>query len=941
MTNFQKLKHEARRAEQRSDWARAIDLYRRALDTDEDMTDLSLYNRIGDLYHRQGQTDEAVGSYEQAVERYAENGMHTSAIALCNKILRIAPDRASVFRRLAGLHAQTGLLLEGRANCMEYVRRCLEEDAAGDARAAIEEFTALSGDEEVRLEYADALANAGDPASAIEQLEALYGARKHPGVDAVDLVERIVALGGDAPESSEPAAAEGEAAGTGSEVGPVDLAALVARELGLAAEPSGFDPSPPPPGPEPRRAGEDGLDAVRQLVCEFREQVSHALEGADISIRYDLGIEFMTIGLLEEAIEEFRSVVANPGLVEAASARIAECVALRNAGESFAPRAPLVASAQTVPLAAPAEPDESITQEEPDVSLADVYGVVELPPPDQEPADHTADDEARGGDEADGDNELQGHFFRARLAQYRIRRAEERHSTDHAGHLDLGSAYVEMDLFHEAVREFGVALSGPRPVSARAARSLAELTTGPGTPADMALQALAILAGSDHASSVPELGAALVEAWGPGHELADRLAELLGAHATRTDDLPALESMFPGLLEQTAPPAATHEIEAPAEPSTTGPETAPESVPGSAEGSPPPVAQPPASAEREAEAPRTPRPDHSASASGMKPEDLAELDELLSQLDGADLDGTAMLDLEIEEADQLAADGNHGVAADLLTSVLERLESEHRTREAIDVSHRLLSLRPDDVMLHHHHTELALMVNSREILLASYAELGACLRRNDTARNARAAYGRMLDIDPVNEQAKAAIAEIDADEVSGERRAEEHEHEASAPAGAETAGRGEFDALLDGLDTGGGEENGRVLRYDELDDSGEADPVASSHHDLGLAFRQMGMWDEASRELSAALEGVSDRLSVLEALGECLVKAERGGEAVALLQGELRADEGAEQVGPLYWLGIALQATGDDAAARATFTRIEAASPGYRDAAGRLAGLSL
>lgn len=896
MTNFQKLKHEARRAEQRSDWARAIDLYRRALDTDEDMTDLSLYNRIGDLYHRQGQTDEAVGSYEQAVERYAENGMHTSAIALCNKILRIAPDRASVFRRLAGLHAQTGLLLEGRANCMEYVRRCLEEDAAGDALAAIEEFTALSGDEEVRLEYADALANAGDPASAIEQLEALYGARKHPGVDAVDLVERIVALGGDAPESSEPAAAEGEAANTSSEVGPVDLAALVARELGLAAEPSGFDPSPPPPGPEPRRAGEDGLDAVRQLVCEFREQVSHALEGADISIRYDLGIEFMTIGLLEDAIEEFRSVVANPGLVEAASARIAECVALRNAGESFAPRAPLVASAQTVPPAAPAEPDESITQEEPDVSLADVYGVVELPPPDQEPADHTADDEARGGDEADGDNELQGHFFRARLAQYRIRRAEERHSTDHAGHLDLGSAYVEMDLFHEAVREFGVALSGPRPVSARAARSLAELTTGPGTPADMALQALAILAGSDHASSVPELGAALVEAWGPGHELADRLAELLGAHATRTDDLPALESMFPGLLEQTAPPAATHEIEA---------------------------------------------PDHSASASGMKPEDLAELDELLSQLDGADLDGTAMLDLEIEEADQLAADGNHGVAADLLTSVLERLESEHRTREAIDVSHRLLSLRPDDVMLHHHHTELALMVNSREILLASYAELGACLRRNDTARNARAAYGRMLDIDPVNEQAKAAIAEIDADEVSGERRAEEHEHEASAPAGAETAGRGEFDALLDGLDTGGGEENGRVLRYDELDDSGEADPVASSHHDLGLAFRQMGMWDEASRELSAALEGVSDRLSVLEALGECLVKAERGGEAVALLQGELRADEGAEQVGPLYWLGIALQATGDDAAARATFTRIEAASPGYRDAAGRLAGLSL
>ena len=82
MTTFQKLKHEARRAEQRSDWARAIDLYQRALDTDEDMADLSLYNRIGDLYLRLGQNEDAVESYERAVERYADNGMLTSAICL-------------------------------------------------------------------------------------------------------------------------------------------------------------------------------------------------------------------------------------------------------------------------------------------------------------------------------------------------------------------------------------------------------------------------------------------------------------------------------------------------------------------------------------------------------------------------------------------------------------------------------------------------------------------------------------------------------------------------------------------------------------------------------------------------------------------------------------------------------------------------------------------
>jgi hypothetical protein len=101
------------------------------------------------------------------------------------------------------------------------------------------------------------------------------------------------------------------------------------------------------------------------------------------------------------------------------------------------------------------------------------------------------------------------------------------------------------------------------------------------------------------------------------------------------------------------------------------------------------------------------------------------------------------------------------------------------------------------------------------------------------------------------------------------------------------------------------------------------------------------MWNEAARELGSALEGVSDRLSVLETLGECLVKAERPNEAVELLQAELRADEDAGQVGPLYWLGIALQSGGDDEAARSVFARVEAASPGYRDAAGRLSELSL
>ena len=73
MTTFQQLKHEARKAEQRSDWRKAIALYREAMRYDEQQhgsAELGLFNRIGDLHIRLGEVPQAVECYEQAADRY-------------------------------------------------------------------------------------------------------------------------------------------------------------------------------------------------------------------------------------------------------------------------------------------------------------------------------------------------------------------------------------------------------------------------------------------------------------------------------------------------------------------------------------------------------------------------------------------------------------------------------------------------------------------------------------------------------------------------------------------------------------------------------------------------------------------------------------------------------------------------------------------------------
>ena len=74
--NLEKLKDSARKFEQKEDWRKAIEVYLKAIQQIESgaetSPDLSLYNRVGDLYLKTNDTAAAVRSYERAVDLYAE-----------------------------------------------------------------------------------------------------------------------------------------------------------------------------------------------------------------------------------------------------------------------------------------------------------------------------------------------------------------------------------------------------------------------------------------------------------------------------------------------------------------------------------------------------------------------------------------------------------------------------------------------------------------------------------------------------------------------------------------------------------------------------------------------------------------------------------------------------------------------------------------------------
>src|SRR6266540_583597 len=110
----------------------------------EDNPDLSIFNRVGDLYLKVKEPAKAADYYDKAVDKYAELGFHNNAIAMCNKVLRNAPGRQTTYLKLAKLYAAKGFMAEAKQNFVEYAERMQKAGKIQQAFSALKEFTDIS-----------------------------------------------------------------------------------------------------------------------------------------------------------------------------------------------------------------------------------------------------------------------------------------------------------------------------------------------------------------------------------------------------------------------------------------------------------------------------------------------------------------------------------------------------------------------------------------------------------------------------------------------------------------------------------------------------------------------------------------------------------------------------------------------------------------------------
>src|SRR5881396_2945088 len=301
-------------------------------------------------------------------------------------------------------------------------------------------------------------------------------------------------------------------------------------------------------------------------------------------------------------------------------------------------------------------------------------------------------------------------------------------------------------------------------------------------------------------------------------------------------------------------------------------------------------------------------------------------------------------------------------------------ETRGNLRQAQDLVDEILRLDPNSVRHRQKQVEFAFKSGDKAKLIDAYVELADTLLRSDLPDKARAVYKRVSEHDPANERAKAALAMLapvatPPPEPPAKPKAKVRETEGKTAARDakmtvrdEAVEAGDFVDLsamileedlpvrdtrmkvADEEPTGDEERDFQEMlaRFKQGIDENIDEGDFQSHYDLGVAFKEMGLLDEAIAELQKALRAPDGKLRSSEALGVCFI--DKGAYVVAesILRRalDLPASGDQERLGVLYWLARALEEQGKRVEARDLYGRVFAVDIRFRDVRERAKALA-
>lgn len=137
--------------------------------SDDNPRDVNTINRIGDLYVRLRKNKEAIRQFMRIADFYAGDGFHLKAIAMYKKITKLDPAHAEANERLADLYAKQGLVIEARTQFLSLAEQYLKAGQKPKAIQLFQKIQAMEPDNlKVRVILADLLGKEGDSGKAVD-----------------------------------------------------------------------------------------------------------------------------------------------------------------------------------------------------------------------------------------------------------------------------------------------------------------------------------------------------------------------------------------------------------------------------------------------------------------------------------------------------------------------------------------------------------------------------------------------------------------------------------------------------------------------------------------------------------------------------------------------------------------------------------------------------
>jgi tetratricopeptide (TPR) repeat protein len=883
MSNVAKLKKEAADLEAKKQFEKAVKVYVRLFAEFErhpQEVDAALFNRVGDLQVKLGQVAEAVDTYEKGVDYYAEGGFFNNAIALCNKVLRQAPGRASIYYKLGKVSAQKGFKGEARQNFLEYADRMEKAGKTPEAFRALMEFMDLVPDQDdVRAMLADQLLKADRKADAVVQLQRLYERHYQEGrlAEADAVAAKVKAIDPNAELST---GGDSSSASSGGDLVFLDLDSPVAPKSAPAAKPApppvakpaappppppvaAAPPPPPPvaaappPPPPPAPAAPPPPPAEEMEITRASDQ---QVDVSDISLDAGLDIEPTSLG------GEAAPAPVDDGLM----------IEPTSFGEVTIEPTP-------TPPPPPARPSVPATPARQSVAAAPI------PEPEPEP-------ELEIEPEIEPAAEL---LDIGELPPSKIAPVIEDTPPEPAPSLDL------MDI--EPIED--------EPL-------LGSLTpTPPAAPPP--------------APSKPPAA----------------------------PPVPPPDAAPKGPINRFQAAAKGGSAQAPAKPAT------PPAKPAPQKPAAPAAAKPAAPAAAKPLVPAMPEFDlREVTDTGRKSTVFAA--KAVSILQAAVAGAPEDWSLRRELAEAMLEAGDRAGGLHELEVAMSGAENSDDLELAMDLAEELGKLEPLVVKHHQKRVEYAFRRNDKPRLVEAYLTLGDALVQNEQTEKARAVYQRVLELAPDNLQAQAAMDMLaptrpvapaaPATRSSATTAKRPSVTPAPRVSGSSPIADDGFVNLGDWLREDEVPKDTRMV-VDEKEPTGDEDAdfadmlrkfkqgVAEnvdaedyqSHYDLAIAFKEMGLIDEAIAGFQKALGSKANRLPTYEALGECFLEKGQAKMAAAILgRAVTEADTSDDQlVGVLYLLGRAAEEQGQAQQALEYYQRVFVIDIQFKDVADRMASL--